>query len=530
MESRNLSCSFHVPISCSAAYTLKLLDQMIQAARIVHMDELELYFAGDDDVGPFSARNELESLNILFKIMNKLLVTSNAGAKEVLQMLQNEIVERLRSVGKSDDAQMVSQTQNHDAEDSLLKWGEHHGVKSKLRIAFFQGAGRGMVASENICVGDTALEIPESLIISEELLCQSEVFLALKDFNNITSETMLLLWSMRERYNLSSKFKAYFETLPANFNTGLSFGIDALAALEGTLLFYEIMQSKQHLRQQYDDLFPLLCKNFPEMFRKDICTWDNFLWACELWYSNSMMVVLSSGKLLTCLVPVAGLLNHSVSPHILNYGRVDEATKCLKFPLSRPCDAGEQCFLSYGKHPGSHLVTFYGFLPGGDNPYDVIPLDLDTSADEEDGASQSVSTSQTTHMVRGTWLSRSGGFPTYGLPQPLLSHLRTALGCDRNESTAETDIKENDRVVLETLLSIFNPMLEELPEPDDSDWCYTQTHFCVGAIHQHHLPVHLISCRESASWDVKLALDYKDLQRRIISSIVTSCMSALENV
>jgi len=163
-------------------------------------------------------------------------------------------------------------------------------------------------------------------------------------------------------------------------------------------------------------------------------------------------------------------------------------------------------------------------------------------------------------MVRGTWLSRSGGFPTYGLPQPLLSHLRAALGCDFDESTTETDvrtlcfhdwcvmevmwyiysckpylslyfqIKENDRVVLETLLSIFNPMLEELPEPDDSDWCYTQTLFCVGAIHQHHLPVHLISCRESASWDVKLALDYKDLQRRIISSIVTSCMSALENV
>ncbi|AQK41160.1 SET domain-containing protein [Zea mays] len=137
-------------------------------------------------------------------------------------------------------------------------------------------------------------------------------FLSLKDFNNITSETMLLLWSMRERYNLGSKFKPYFDTLPANFNTGLSFGIDALAALEGTLLFDEIIQARQHLRQQYDELFPLLCTNFPEIFRKDVCTWDDFLWACELWYSNSMMIVLSSGKLSTCLVPVAGLLNHSV--------------------------------------------------------------------------------------------------------------------------------------------------------------------------------------------------------------------------
>jgi histone-lysine N-methyltransferase SETD3 len=33
--------------------------------------------------------------------------------------------------------------------------------------------------------------------------------------------------------------------------------------------------------------------------------------------------------------------------------------------------------------------------------------DLDTSIDEEDGTDQSVSTSLTTHMVRGTWLSRS---------------------------------------------------------------------------------------------------------------------------
>ncbi|AQK41156.1 SET domain-containing protein [Zea mays] len=196
-----------------------------------------------------------------------------------------------------------------------------------------------------------------------------------------------------------------------------------------------------------------------------------------------------------------------VSPHILNYGRVDEATKSLKFPLSRPCDAGEQCFLSYGKHPGSHLLTFYGFLPRGDNPYDVIPLDLDTSADDEDITAQSsATTSQTTHMVRGTWLSTSGGFPTYGLPQPLLTYLRAALGCEVDEPAAEADMKESDKVVLETILSIFSPMLEALlPEQDDPN-------------------------RESASWDVKLASDYKDLQRKIVSSIVTSCTSALENL
>uniref|UniRef100_A0A0E0LST5 Rubisco LSMT substrate-binding domain-containing protein n=1 Tax=Oryza punctata TaxID=4537 RepID=A0A0E0LST5_ORYPU len=438
LDRRNLSCLFQVPISCSAADAFKVLDEMIQAARIAHMDELELYFAGDDDFQPLSARNELESLNLLLKILNTLRLTANDGAMGVLQVLCDEILIRLRSLELEDNGQMVVQIRNQDMEDSLLKWGEQH---------VFEGAGRGMVASENIDVGDIALEIPESSIISEELLCQSDMFIALKDLDSITTETMLLLWSIRERYNPSSKFKIYFEALPANFNTGLSFGIDALAALDGTLLFDELMQARQHLRQQYDELFPMLCIKFPDIFKQD------------------------------------------VSPHILNYGRVDKAARSLKFPLSRPCKEGEQCFLSYGKHPGSHLITFYGFLPR-DNPYDVIPLDLDTSVDEEDSSSLSVTTSQTSHMVRGTWLSRLRGPPTYGLPHRLVSHLHAILGCSQNESTSEADIKEDDRMVLETLLSIFTPMLEGLGEPDDFD-------------------------RENACWDVKLALDYKDLQRRI---------------
>jgi protein-histidine N-methyltransferase len=97
-------------------------------------------------------------------------------------------------------------------------------------------------------------------------------------------------------------------------------------------------------------------------------------------------------------------------------------------------------------------------------------------------------------------------------------------------------MKESDKVVLETILSIFSPMLEALlPEQDDPNRCcfMLKPIFCGDAIHRHHhLPalVHPIPCRESASWDVKLASDYKDLQRKIVSSIVTSCTSALENL
>lgn len=70
-----------------------------------------------------------------------------------------------------------------------------------------------------------------------------------------------------------------------------------------------------------------------------------------------------------------------------------------------------------------------------------LSTDLDTSVDEEDSSSPSVTTSQTSHMVRGTWLSRLRGPPTYGLPHHLVSHLHAILGCNQNESAPEADVR-----------------------------------------------------------------------------------------
>lgn len=81
----------------------------------------------------------------------------------------------------------------------------------------------------------------------------------------------------------------------------------------------------------------MLCIKFPDIFKQDVYTWDNFLWACELWYSNSMMVVLSSGKLTTCLIPIAGLLNHSVCNFIpelipkFSFNGPQVSVSCLTF-------------------------------------------------------------------------------------------------------------------------------------------------------------------------------------------------------
>lgn len=108
----------------------------------------------------------------------------------------------------------------------------------------------------------------------------------LQKTDGMSSETMLLLWSMKEKHNCDSKFKYYFDTLPKEFNTGiplalglcrkidvvkssnaifllwlllidigLSFGVDAIMALEGTLLLEEIMQAKEVICTLFVNIF-----------------------------------------------------------------------------------------------------------------------------------------------------------------------------------------------------------------------------------------------------------------------------------
>ncbi|KAK9756283.1 hypothetical protein RND81_01G086800 [Saponaria officinalis] len=107
-----------------------------------------------------------------------------------------------------------------DNENRLIKWAESRGVKSKLQIAYVEGAGRGALAKEDHGVGDITLEIPISVVISEDVVYESDMIHILRNIDGMSAETMLLLWSMRERHNVKSNYKLYFDALPEEFNTG----------------------------------------------------------------------------------------------------------------------------------------------------------------------------------------------------------------------------------------------------------------------------------------------------------------------
>ncbi|PKA48699.1 Ribulose-1,5 bisphosphate carboxylase/oxygenase large subunit N-methyltransferase, chloroplastic [Apostasia shenzhenica] len=502
LHARNLHLIFELLLPSPSGALLEMLDQIVYAARILYLNEVEIYFIEDDDFGPFSPRNELQSLNSLLAMLVPLLSNAKPEELEALHELQKETISMINKFSDQNIDEVIIEEFDTTVEELLLKWGESHGAKSKVKIAYFDGVGRGAVAAEDIEIGESVLEIPETIIISEDLIRESDIFDVLNEWDGMTTDSMLLLWSMRERYNPASKFKNYFATLPDTFNTGLSFGVDSLAVLQGTLVLEELLQAKEHLWKQYESLCLALCAWYPNIFPPELYSWDKYLWACELWYSNSMKVVCTDGKLRTCLVPIAGFLNHSLCPHVINYGRVDAETKSLKLRLARKCKRGEQCYLSYGSLPGSHLVTFYGFIPKGDNPYDVIPLDFEAT-ESDDNQCLVIETPITNHMLRGTWFSRSNKPHTFGLPPRLLTHLRSILKNSDMEHPEDAN-KDNERAVLETINSIFESMKEGIGDIDNSNNC------------------------EDLSWDVKLALRYKGIQLKILSSVLSSCATGLK--
>ncbi|CAN8271150.1 unnamed protein product [Cochlearia groenlandica] len=493
--------TFSIDVSSLSQHLLNVsLEKLLQFGRIANLDKVEVYF-GEDACSPsgvYSVRNEISALSWILSLIPVISKTQNNALEALREAVRSRINEVV--VTEKDEASRVVYD-TPEKERRLVQWGQSNGVKTKLQIAQIDGYGRGAIATEDLEFGDVALEIPISSIISEEYVYNSDMYPILEKIDGMTLETMLLLWTMKEKHNTESRFKPYFDSLQDNFQTGLSFGVDAIMVLDGTLLLDETMQAKELLRERYDELVPLL-SNHMRVFPPEFYTWEHYLWACELYYSNSMQIKFPCGKLKTCLVPIAGFLNHSIYPHIVKYGKVDVETSSLKFPLSRPCKKEEQCFLSYGNYASSHLLTFYGFLPKGDNPYDVIPIDFDVIDDEEDTKNEF---SWTSHMLRGTWLSNNHDIFHYGLPTPLLNYLRKAHGLVHHSETNLWENLEVEMGVLENLKSTFDDMMQNLGDDDSME-------------------------RENADWDVKMAIEFKERQRKIVTSILDSCSVGIKLV
>ena len=72
---------------------------------------------------------------------------------------------------------------------------------------------------------------------------------------------------------------AYARSLPASFDVPLLWPDAQCAELVGTELARSVALMRDHLREEYDVLFPRMCAAAPALFRRPVFTWAAFMWA-----------------------------------------------------------------------------------------------------------------------------------------------------------------------------------------------------------------------------------------------------------
>eukprot|EP00898_Chlorokybus_atmophyticus_P004353 jgi/Chlat1/4919/Chrsp31S04783 len=439
LQARSLELSYALSEDDDA----RLPSGVLETARIVCLTELlllrgfqdELYFHEDEPRGVVaSPRNEARALATVLAALQAMPAHTPGRASAL-----KHVIQLCNDYGKSSAAPQTDGETEIPEGNAMFAWAKSEGVQCRVRQAVLHGTARGAVAANDIEAGEEAVSVPQHLLMSYKTALQSDegsVYKVLMQHHELDGDTIALLWTIRERTRPVSKFREFFNWLPATFLTGLSCSDSAVQCLEGTPLQAEVLEAQQHLRNTYNQLLPALNELYPETFSPQVYSWEAYLWAAQLWYAYGMQVELPDGEKLVCLVPVASLFNHALHPHIINYSKLDPVTDCLNFPVFRRCCQEEEVFLFYGALPAEKLLLFYGFLPAEPNPFDNYPVGKHAPV-----------TSVTTQLCIGKRITSK-----------LLASLRVALLAEDDAHVS----KENEQSVFGTLRSIVESLLQPI--------------------------------------------------------------------
>jgi hypothetical protein len=84
----------------------------------------------------YSPRNELEALNSIVLLIDKLLSSCQHSHTNILQGLRQTIFDLISGFGDQNNLKGVLEKYHScEKEEHLIEWGKSHGVKTQLKIA-----------------------------------------------------------------------------------------------------------------------------------------------------------------------------------------------------------------------------------------------------------------------------------------------------------------------------------------------------------------------------------------------------------
>eukprot|EP00026_Physarum_polycephalum_P004950 Phypoly_transcript_04976.p1 GENE.Phypoly_transcript_04976~~Phypoly_transcript_04976.p1 ORF type:complete len:455 (-),score=74.40 Phypoly_transcript_04976:75-1439(-) len=254
--------------------------------------------------------------------------------------------------------------------DNFTSWLEANGVpKIKLKLAYFEGSGRGVAVTDNIKEGEAVVVIPFKVMMNSGRMTATELGQTILQINSDMSEDVFLsicLWYEKIRGN--SFWKPYIDLLPTDFsNLPLFFTEEERRTLDGPMV--DVMSNQLKLLEEAYTTAATVEKQRPEF--GGIANKEGLKWAISAVRSRMWTISELPGR---TLVPLADMLNHHPEKGVALDIQPEEATGTIKSNHFYP--AGSEFFDKYYltkiDSDNLYLMTF-GFLmnQNDDNTFQI---------------------------------------------------------------------------------------------------------------------------------------------------------------
>ena len=241
---------------------------------------------------------------------------------------------------------------------------------NKIEISFNSDCDRYCIATENIFDKDILIRVPFEALMTLDGARQSRLGIyftpQLEKKLNSPHHSLLSTFMLTEIDKGSqSKWKYYFDFLPANYNNfPIFYGEKEFSFLKGTQFLDLLQKKKKEMKEDYD----LLINVIPGYSKYDY----NLFKKMREVISSRVFGVTIKGKKNDIIAPYADMLNHK-RPRQTHWN-FDDA--CNSFVIKGVANVpkGEEVFDSYGIKCNSRFLLNYGFTVENneDNEFKII--------------------------------------------------------------------------------------------------------------------------------------------------------------
>lgn len=263
---------------------------------------------------------------------------------------------------------------------SLTTWMKSHGWKPTCRLApaCFSDTGRGLMAAQNISIGQPLAIVPGRLVITVDSVSMSPFG---KYFTAVyKTQQVLATYLMFERHKGSESFwYSYIVSLPTTMSNAAYCTTENLP----DDLSAKVIDHQSIILTTYNEIISemssIVCSHCSETFI-NIFTFEVYKWAWSI--VNTRAVYMSPDCSLKNKIKLSDVNNLALAPYIDMFNHsplacvratVNHLNGAYTIVTEKLFKKHSEVFINYGPHSNTKLFLEYGFIVPS-NPQDSIYL------------------------------------------------------------------------------------------------------------------------------------------------------------